>query len=133
MLSLRYLFTSESLDRTHPHRNRHAQPFVNRSRENSHSEKQLRNTSHNLFLTPSLSPHQTASVCLTHAHKHKPELSDKVYPVIPLRRLLSCSLCFLGRAILAQCSHQLLCRKKHASSIRSEPESKERRTNSSNF
>lgn len=80
----RYLFTSESLDRIDPRKNRHAQSCVNRGRENSHSETQLRNTSHNLFPSLSLCPCQTASVCLTHAHKHKPELSDKAYPVISL-------------------------------------------------
>lgn len=96
-----YSFVSESLDRIDPRRNKRIQSCVNRG-------TQLRSTSHNL--PPSPAPCQTASVCLTRAHK--PELSDKAYPVISLRRLLACSLRLLGRAILARCSHQELHGKK---------------------
>lgn len=136
-LSRRYLFMSESLDRTDPCRRRHAQPCENKCSENSHPETRLRNTSHILFLSLSMCLCQTVSCyCLTHAHKHKPELSNKAYPVISLRRLLSCSLCLLGRlTVLIKHNAREKKTKKHnnSSSIRSEPESSKRRTNSSNF
>lgn len=81
-LSRRYLFMSESLDRTDPCRRRHAQPCENKCSENSQPETRLRNTSHILFLSLSMCLCQTVSCyCLTHAHKHKPELSNKAYPV----------------------------------------------------
>lgn len=113
----------------HTQINQHAQSGVNRSRENKHWETQLRNTSHNLPLSLSLCPRQPASVCLTHAHKHKAELSDKTYPVI---FSLTPSLLLSGLSWQSNFG-SLRETKKTSSFLRSEPESSERPTNHSNF
>lgn len=65
---------------------------------------------HNLLLSLPLYQCQTLSVCLTHACRHQAEPSDKAHPVISFWCVPSVSLCLLGRAILAHCSHQVLSR-----------------------